>query len=392
MAAFCRRAPGRGAGTIALVPNARAVDPGGLAAPADVTVALRRRTSLPIRVPTAPGLPAVPRPHGLGPSRELWPVVMPSTDYPAIPYFSSTTRARAALCPARRTATLSSRANSVWQPQLRGPASLRCCRSDQPFPTTTGDLKSAPTATVYPDGDGGRRDPSQRASRRTLLGKVALDVNQRHTRLLRHPPVHPNRPGDPATSLRARVRNLPLFFDRQTRHVHRRRGAGAREEWTSRLGTRRIGLRLEDPGGTLALAPGADLPRHPPATRRVSRRLLEYDQSQGDCASRRSASGAQAPGLPCLYLYSDNCTGRIRAGTEAPGCLDAQLLLTTPYNISSSAGPSGSSTWPALTNGTVYRIFSAGRPRSPGYGTVAKATRRRGPPSSDPLSAALPRP
>jgi hypothetical protein len=250
---------------------------------------------------------------------------------------------------------------------------------DQPFANhNAGDLKFGPDGDLWiPMGDGGSaNDPNCFAQRDdSLLGKILrIDVNQNVNTppFYGIPPDNPYiGPGDPRDEVYARgLRNPFRFsFDKQTGDLFIGDvGQGALEEVDfTALGTgaaRNYGWKVME--GTQCTGDTGNCPGTVPACNSPAYTLpvLEYDHSLGDCAiiGGFRYRGLQVPSLAGLYLYSDNCTGRIRAGTEGPpGTWTASQLLDTPYNISSfGESQAGELFVTALNNGNVYRIVSGG--------------------------------
>jgi hypothetical protein len=222
----------------------------------------------------------------------------------------------------------------------------------QPFSNhNAGDLKFGPDGFLYiPMGDGGdANDPGCRAQRDdSLLGKILrLDVNQ-NVNVSPFYGIPAGNPyigaGDPRDEVFSRgLRNPFRFsFDRLTGDMFIGDvGQGAREEidfqaagtgaganygWKIMEGTLCTGLTGGCPGGIPACnASSLTLP------------ILEVDHNTGDCAiiGGYRYRGTAVPAIAGRYLYSDNCTGRIRAGTEtSPGVWSGTQLLDTALSIS----------------------------------------------------------
>jgi len=302
-------------------------------------------------------------------------------NYPATPYFfvNYTCRSGSADCPGGGDTIIARYAVSA-NPNVADPASRRVMLViDQPFSNhNAGDLKFGADGYLWiAMGDGGSaNDPNCFAQRDdSMLGKVLrIDVNQNvgTPPFYGIPPDNPYiGPGDPPDEVYARgLRNPFRFsFDRQTGDLFIGDvGQGALEEvdltplgtgaarnygWKVMEGTQCTGNSGSCPGGVPACnAPAYTLP------------ILEYDHATGDCAiiGGFRYRGLANPPLAGRYLYSDNCTGRIRMGTEGPpGVWTQSLLLDTPYAISSfGEDQAGELYVTGLTNGTVYRIVSAG--------------------------------
>ena len=303
-------------------------------------------------------------------------------DYPSMPFFfvNYTCRSGSSSCPGGGDTIIARYSVSTTNPNLADPASRRVLLViDQPFANhNAGDLKFGPDGYLWiPMGDGGSaNDPNCFAQRDdSLLGKVLridVDQNVNNPPFYGIPPDNPYiGPGDPRDEVYARgLRNPFRFsFDRQTGDLFIGDvGQGAREEvdftavgtgaadnygWKVMEGTLCTGNTGGCPGGVPACnSPVYTLP------------ILEYDHGLGDCAiiGGFRYRGTQVPGIAGRYLYSDNCTGRIRAGTESPpGTWTASQLLDTPYNVSSfGEDQAGELYVAALNNGTVYRIVSGG--------------------------------
>ena len=304
--------------------------------------------------------------------------------YPATPFFfvNYTCAAGSPDCP-QVGYTIIARYTVSADPNVADPASRRVLLViTQPFPNhNAGDLKFGPDGYLWiPMGDGGSsNDPACIAQRdNALLGKILrIDVNQN----VNNPPFYgipPDNPyvgpGDPRDEVYARgVRNPFRFsFDRLTGDMFIGDvGQDAREEvdfkaaGTGAAGN--YGWKIME--GTLCTGDTGNCPPTvPPCNSPVfTLPILEYDHSLGDCAiiGGFRYRGTQVPGLPGIYLYSDNCSGRIRAGTEGPpGTWTPSILLdeaAPPLNISSfGEDPAGELYVTALNTGTVYRIVSGG--------------------------------
>jgi glucose/arabinose dehydrogenase len=304
-------------------------------------------------------------------------------DYPATPFFfvNYTCEGGSADCPQTGDTIIARYSVSGANPNVADPGSRRVLLViDQPAPNhNAGDLKFGPDGYLWiPMGDGGSgNDPSCYAQRDdTLLGKVLridVDQNVNNPPFYGIPPDNPYiGPGDPPDEVYARgLRNPFRFsFDRQTGDMFIGDvGQGAREEVdftaagtgaAANYGWKIMEGTLCGGGGSGGCPPGV-----PPCNSPVfTLPILEYDQSDGDCAiiGGFRYRGTQVPGLPGVYLYSDNCTGRIRAGTEGPpGTWSSTILLETGLNISSFGEDEGGELYVTdLATDDVYRIVSAG--------------------------------
>ena len=307
-------------------------------------------------------------------------------NYPATPFIfvNYTCEGGSPDCTANQDGdTIIARYSVSADPNVADPASRRVLLViTQPFPNhNAGDLKFGPDGYLWiPMGDGGSaNDPGCIAQRdNALLGKllrIDVDQNVNTPPFYGIPPDNPYiGPGDPRDEVYARgLRNPFRFsFDRLTGDMFLGDvGQGAREEvdlkaaGTGAAGN--YGWKIME--GTLCTGnTGNCPPTVPPCNSPVfTPPILEYDHSLGDCAiiGGFRYRGTQVPGLPGLYLYSDNCTGRIRAGTEGPpGTWTPSLLLdmsSPPLNISSfGEDPAGELYVTALNTGTVYRVVSGG--------------------------------
>jgi glucose/arabinose dehydrogenase len=302
-------------------------------------------------------------------------------DYPATPFFfvNYTCEGGSPDC-AHNGDTIIARYSVSADPNVADPASRRVLLViTQPAANhNAGDLKFGPDGYLWiPMGDGGgANDPACLAQRdETLLGKVLridVDQNVNTPPFYGIPPDNPYiGPGDPRDEVYARgMRNPFRFsFDRLTGDMFIGDvGQGAREEvdfkaaGTGAAGN--YGWKIME--GTLCTGNAGNCPPSVPPCNSPSFTLpiLEYDHSLSDCAiiGGYRYRGTQVPGLPGLYLYSDNCTGRIRAGTEGPpGTWTPSVLLEPSLAISSfGEDPAGELYVTALDTGTVYRIVSGG--------------------------------
>jgi glucose/arabinose dehydrogenase len=302
-------------------------------------------------------------------------------DYPATPFFFvNYTCAGGSLDCTHTGDTIIARYSVSANPDVADPASRRVLLViTQPFANhNAGDLKFGPDGYLWiPMGDGGSsNDPGCVAQRdETLLGKllrIDVDQNVNTPPFYGIPPDNPYiGPGNPRDEVYARgLRNPFRFsFDRQTGDLFIGDvGQGAREEVDfTAAGTGaadNYGWKIME--GTLCTGNNGNCPGTvPPCNSPLfTLPILEYDHGLGDCAiiGGFRYRGTQVPGLPGLYLYSDNCSGRIRAGTEGPpGTWNSTILLETGHNISSfGEDPAGELYVAALDNGTVYRIVSDG--------------------------------
>jgi glucose/sorbosone dehydrogenase/Calx-beta domain-containing protein len=373
---------------IALIPYASGLSsPVGLAAPPDGTGRLFI-VQQGGRIAVHNGTQVLPTPF-----LDLTPLVLSGGEqgllglafhpaYPATPYFfvNYTCRSGSADCPGGGDTIIARYSVSTTNPNVADPASRRVLLViDQPFANhNAGDLKFGPDGYLWiPMGDGGSaNDPNCFAQRDdSLLGKILrIDVNQN----VNNPPFYgipPDNPyigpGDPRDEVYARgLRNPFRFsFDRQTGDLFIGDvGQSAREEVDfTAVGTGaadNYGWKIME--GTLCTGNTGGCPGGVPACNSplFTVPILEYDHGLGDCAiiGGFRYRGMQVPTIAGLYLYSDNCTGRIRAGTESPpGTWTASQLLDTPYNVSSfGEDQAGELYVTALNNGVVYRIVSGG--------------------------------
>ena len=300
-------------------------------------------------------------------------------NYPATPYFfvDYTCRVAAAQPECQNSGdTIVARYQVSANPDVADPASRRVLLSvHQPFSNhNAGDLKFGPDGNLWiPLGDGGSgNDPSCNAQRDdALLGKLLrIDVNQN----VNTPPYYGIPagnpyvgPGDPADEVFARgFRNPFRFsFDRQTGDmfigdvgqsareevdfVPAGTGAAANYGWKIMEGTLCTGNTGGCPGGVPACGSPA-----------FTGPILEYDHSAGDCAiiGGYRYHGSGNPSLAGRYLYSDNCTGTIRAGTEGPpGTWTDSVLLPTGPPISAFGEDEQGELYVTTLDGTAYRIL-----------------------------------
>lgn len=379
--------PARAQATIALTPWATGLSsPVALAAPADGTGRLfivqqggRIAVHDGTQVLPAPFLDITPLVVFGGEQGLLGMAFHP--DYPATPFFflNYTCRSGSLDCPSGGD-TIIARYSVSGNPNVADPASRRVLLViDQPFSNhNAGDLKFGPDGYLWiPLGDGGSgNDPFCNAQRDdTLLGKVLrIDVDQSVSAppFYGIPPDNPYiGPGDPPDEVYARgLRNPFRFsFDRQTGDMFIGDvGQGAREEVDfTAVGTgaaANYGWKIME--GTLCTGNnGGCPPTVPPCNSPVfTLPILEYGHGQGDCAviGGFRYRGSQVPGLFGIYLYSDNCTGRIRAGTEGPpGSWTESLLLDTGLAISSFGEDENGELYVTdLATDDVYRIVSGG--------------------------------
>jgi glucose/arabinose dehydrogenase len=278
-------------------------------------------------------------------------------------------------------------------PEVADPASRRVMLEiPQPFVNhNAGDLKFGPDGYLYiPMGDGGSaNDPNCNAQRDdSLLGKLLrIDVSQNVNTPPYYgiPPTNPYiGPGDPRDEVFARgLRNPFRFsFDRQTGDmfigdvgqnaieevdfVAAGTGAAANYGWKIMEGTQCTG----NSGG----CPGGVPPCNSPA---FTGPILEYDHNSGDCAiiGGYRYRGSANPSLAGLYLYSDNCTGTIRGGTEGPpGTWTESVLLPSGPPISAFGEDESGELYVTALDGTVYRIM----PDAPASLSVNDVTQAEG--------------
>jgi glucose/arabinose dehydrogenase len=390
MAASVAAAPLASAQTIAIAPYATGLSsPVGLAAPADGSGRLFV-VEQPGSIRVHDGTQVLPTPFldltplvAFGGERGLLGMAF-HPDYPATPFFfvNYTCQGGTLDC-THQGDTIIARYSVSADPNVADPASRRLLLViTQPFANhNAGDLKFGPDGYLWiPMGDGGSaNDPGCIAQRdQSLLGKllrIDVDQNVNTPPFYGIPPDNPYiGPGDPRDEVYARgLRNPFRFsFDRQTGDLFIGDvGQAAREEVdftaaaTGAAGN--YGWKIME--GTLCTGDTGNCPPTvPPCNSPLfTLPILEYDHSLGDCAviGGFRYRGAQVPGLPGLYLYSDNCTGRIRAGTEGPpGTWTSSVLVepsAPPFNISSfGEDPAGELYVTALDTGSVYRIVSGG--------------------------------
>jgi glucose/arabinose dehydrogenase len=259
---------------------------------------------------------------------------------------------------------------------LADPASRRTLLViPQPFANhNAGDLKFGPDGNLWiPMGDGGSGfDPNCNAQRDdSLLGKLLrIDVNQNVNTPPYYgiPPTNPYiGPGDPRDEVFARgLRNPFRFsFDRLTGDLFigdvgqnqleevdfmpAGTGAAANYGWKIMEGTQCTG----DSDACPAYVPPCDSPVFTPP-------ILEYDHSQGDCAiiGGFRYRGSGIPSLAGRYVYSDNCSGTIRVGTEGPpGTWTASVLLESGHPISAFGEDESGELYATALDGTVYRFM-----------------------------------
>jgi hypothetical protein len=319
-------------------------------------------------------------------------------NYPATPYFFVNYTCRTGATQPECTTTgntIIARFQVSANPNVADPASRRALLEiAQPFSNhNAGDLKFGPDGLLYiPMGDGGSaNDPSCNAQNdNSLLGKllrIDVDQNVNTPPFYGIPPGNPYiGPGDPRDEVFARgLRNPFRFsFDRLTGDMFIGDvGQGAREEvdfqaagtgaaanygWKIMEGTLCTGLTGNcQPGIPPCNSPSLTLP------------ILEVDHNSGDCAiiGGYRYRGTAVPGIAGRYLYSDNCTGRIRAGTEtSPGVWSGALLLDTPLAISAFGEDEAGELYVAslgATTGAVNRIQGA-----PGVLTINDITPTEG--------------
>jgi glucose/arabinose dehydrogenase len=306
-------------------------------------------------------------------------------NYPATPYFfvNYTCRTGASQPECLGTGdTIIARFEVSANPNVADPASRRTLLViDQPFSNhNAGDLKFGADGFLYiPMGDGGSaNDPNCNGQRdNSLLGKllrIDVDQNVNVAPFYGIPAGNPYvGPGDPPDEVYARgLRNPFRFsFDRLTGDMFIGDvGQGAREEidfqaagtgaganygWKVMEGTVCTGQTGGCSGVTLPAcnAPSLTLP------------IIEVDHSLGDCAiiGGYRYRGTAVPAIAGRYLHSDNCTGRIRAGTEtAPGVWSSAQLIDTPLAIAGFGEDEAGELYVASlgsTTGAVNRIVAA---------------------------------
>ncbi|HET9316498.1 MAG TPA: Calx-beta domain-containing protein [Vicinamibacteria bacterium] len=319
-------------------------------------------------------------------------------NYPATPYlFVNYTCEMSAAQPECTSTgdTIIARFQVSANPNVADPASRRTLLViPQPFSNhNAGDLKFGAEGYLYiPMGDGGSaNDPSCFAQRDdSLLGKllrIDVDQNVNTPPFYGIPPDNPYvGPGDPRDEVFARgLRNPFRFsFDRQTGDMFIGDvGQGAREEidfqaagtgaaanygWKIMEGT----LCTGSTGGCPGSVPPCNSPAFTPP-------ILEVDHNSGDCAiiGGYRYRGTAVPAIADRYLYSDNCTGRIRAGREtSPGSWTGALLLDTPLAIAAFGEDEAGELYVASlgsATGAVNKIIGA-----PGVLNIGDATATEG--------------
>lgn len=319
-------------------------------------------------------------------------------NYPATPYFfvNYTCEINAAQPECTTTGdTIIARFQVSANPNVADPASRRTLLViPQPFANhNAGDLKFGSDGYLYiPMGDGGSaNDPNCFAQRDdSLLGKLLrIDVDQSVNTppFYGIPPDNPYvGPGDPRDEVFARgLRNPFRFsFDRQTGDLFIGDvGQGAREEIDFQAaGTgaaANYGWKIME--GTVCTGNTGGCPAGVPPCNSASFTppILEVDHNSGDCAiiGGYRYRGTGVPAIANRYLYSDNCTGRIRAGTEtSPGVWTGALLLDTPLAIAAFGEDEAGELYVASlgsTTGAVNRIVGA-----PGVLSISDVTATEG--------------
>jgi glucose/arabinose dehydrogenase len=230
-----------------------------------------------------------------------------------------------------------------------------------------GSMNFGPDGYLYIDtGDGGGGgDPDDNGqNRNTLLGKqLRLDVNNGTPYGI--PPTNPfvGVPNTRAEVWAYGLRNPWRFtFDRLTGDMFIGDvGQGLWEEVDFQPANSPGGLNYgwDDMEGahcfepaTGCLTAGRVLP------------ILEHNHSIGVCAivGGYRYRGIGVPAIAARYLYSDNCDGVIRGGTEtSPGVWTSAMVLDTTHAITTfGEDQNGELYVSAVENGTVYRLVSNG--------------------------------
>jgi glucose/arabinose dehydrogenase len=305
-------------------------------------------------------------------------------NYPATPFFfvNYTCQATGSQPECTNTGdTIIARFQVSGNPNLADPASRRTLLViPQPFANhNAGDLKFGPDGYLWiPMGDGGSgNDPDCNAQRDdSLLGKllrIDVDQNVNTPPYYGIPPTNPYiGPGDPRDEVFARgLRNPFRFsFDRQTGDLFigdvgqnaleevdfmpAGTGAAANYGWKIMEGTSCTGHSENCPG----YVPPCGSPLFTPP-------ILEYDHDLGDCAiiGGFRYRGSGIPSLSGRYVYSDNCTGTVRVGTESPpGTWTSSVLLESGVPISAFGEDESGELYATALDGTVYRFMPTAPP------------------------------
>lgn len=90
--------------------------------------------------------------------------------------------------------------------------------------------------------------------------------------------------------------------------------------------------------------------------------VAEYDHTIGDCSiiGGMIYRGLKYPGLQGVYLYGDECSGRIRGLQKDGGPFQNTILLDSPFTITTFGEDEAGSLYLAdYTSGTIYRVIDA---------------------------------
>jgi glucose/arabinose dehydrogenase len=255
---------------------------------------------------------------------------------------------------------------SAGNPNVADPASAKIIITI-PHPNegnhNGGPLKFGPDGYLYiATGDGGGGgDPGENAQDLTeVLGKqLRLDIDTTAPYVI--PPTNPfvGVPGARGEIWAYGLRNPWRFtFDRTTGDMFIGDvGQGAREEIDFQpAGVGGLNYGWDDMEGSLCYEPSSGCQT---ANRVLP--ILEVNHSSGDCAivGGYRYRGTAVPSLAGKYVHSDNCTGRIRIGTQGAGGTWTQVVdQDTPFNIYTFGEDQNGELY-ASGGGTVYRLLSA---------------------------------
>jgi glucose/arabinose dehydrogenase len=226
-----------------------------------------------------------------------------------------------------------------------------------------GPLKFGPDGFLYiATGDGGGGgDPGENAQDLAeVLGKqLRLDINTAAPYVI--PPGNPfvGVPGARGEIWAYGLRNPWRFtFDRLTGDMFIGDvGQGQREEIDFQpAGVGGLNYGWDDMEGSLCYEPSSGC-----LTANRVLPILEVNHNSGDCAivGGYRYRGTAIPSLAGRYVHSDNCTGRIRIGTQGGGGTWTQVLdQDTPFNIYTFGEDQNGELY-ASSGGTIYRLVSA---------------------------------
>jgi glucose/arabinose dehydrogenase len=226
-----------------------------------------------------------------------------------------------------------------------------------------GPLKFGPDGFLYvATGDGGGGgDPGENAQDLTeVLGKqLRLDIDTAAPYLI--PPSNPfvGVPGARGEIWAYGLRNPWRFtFDRQTGDMFIGDvGQGQREEIDFQpAGVGGLNYGWDDMEGSLCYEPSSGC-----LTANRVLPILEVNHNSGDCAivGGYRYRGTAIPSLAGRYVHSDNCTGRIRIGTQGGGGTWTQVVdQDTPFNIYTFGEDQNGELY-ASSGGTIHRLVSA---------------------------------